>query len=1238
MKKSLFTLVAIFIAFISRSQGLENDITYSIGTGFNDYVKASALQSDGKLIVAGNFTSFNGVTRNRIARLNTDGTLDLTFDPLAGFTNVVNSIAIQSDGKIIAVGGFSSYNGTIRYSVARINTDGTLDPTFNSTGTGLNSYVNTVVIQPSDGKIIVGGPFTSYNGTSRNRIARLNTDGTLDLSFNIGGGYDNEVMTIKLNATEKVVVVGRYSAYNGVTRYGVSILNSDGTLDVSFNPNAAMGGSTPCYALAVQTDGKILISTINFGSNVYRFNTSGTYDGAFSTGGAFGGVITTLNIQSDGKILAGGEFNKGLRRLNINGSNDFTVLGNGFGNYPNSVYTTSIQADGKIIVGGIFTNYDNTINRNNIARLGTCSSVVINNNPLNTTKCETENTSFNVAASGTGLNYRWQVDANTGTFSDLLNGGIYSGVTTPTLSLTGVLLSMNNYKYRCIINDGTCQTTSNSAILTVNTTQIISADPVDKIVCQNENTTFTTGISGTLSGLQWQEDQGSGFVDLTNGGVYSGVTTTTLSLSSIPLSMSGYKYRLVAAACSPVTSNFATLTVNAPPVIVSQPVSNIGYCMPGSNPINASLVATGSALTYQWQGYIGGSAYTNISDGAVAASSFIAGGTYSGTLTDDLTITAPIPNTASATDPSIYRCVVSSGACAVYSSLVFVRFYNTPSISSQPADVTKCSGSSGNVTFGISLSSAASGVTYQWQEDAGSGFADVTNGGMYSGATSQNLTLAGASITPSMNGYKYRCVVGTCSPAVISDEATLNVDAMPVIVTQPQALTVCDGMDATFVVDATGSNLTYQWQEQVTCCTYNNLSNSGVYSGVNSDELLISPTSTGMNNYRYRCVVSSGSCSINTSQPMLTVRQLPTFNTHPLNKVICEGGNTTFTVSATNAFGAYQWQVDQFGLGIFTNLADNATYSGSNLNTLFITGATPLMNGYVYRCVAGSCLPEVFSNTATLTVNTIPVISSNPVNQALCFGNNATFSVSSIGGTHTYQWQCDFGSAGSSWGNIADNAIYSGTLTTTLLLTSPPVSYNDYRYRCVVSSGVGCSVNSNDALLNVTGMLISINQNFPAITDPSVGFYAAYVPPAATTWYWNFGDGSTLNSVTNPTHVYTTNGTYTACLIAVNSCDSVAHCYTFNITNAVGVEELALLNLIAIQPNPATDNVYITNIKNEIELKIYTTVGQLIYSALITTDSYSLNISELETGMYYFELKDKKAEKAVRRVRIIKAK
>src|SRR5690606_32753107 len=145
-----------------------------VGNGFNNVINSMSIQDDGKIIVGGNFTSYDGTARNRIARLNTDGALDTAVEVGNGFNNVINSMSIQDDGKIIVGGNFTSYDGTARNRIARLNTDGSLDTSF-VVGNGFNNVINSMSIQ-DDGKIIVGGNFTSYDGTARNRIARLNTD------------------------------------------------------------------------------------------------------------------------------------------------------------------------------------------------------------------------------------------------------------------------------------------------------------------------------------------------------------------------------------------------------------------------------------------------------------------------------------------------------------------------------------------------------------------------------------------------------------------------------------------------------------------------------------------------------------------------------------------------------------------------------------------------------------------------------------------------------------------------------------------------------------------------------------------------------------------------------------------------------------------------------------------------------------------------------------------------------
>jgi uncharacterized delta-60 repeat protein len=168
------------------------------------------------------FTTYNGTAVNRIARLNADGTLDTGFAVGTGAANTVLAIKIQADGKIVIGGQFSTYNGAPVNRFARLNTDGTLDTSFN-TGTASNGEVRSIVFQP-DGKILLGGTFTTYNNTTRNRVARINADGTLDTTF-APAGTNGPVSSVGLQADGRVVVGGNFTQANSLPRNRIARFN-----------------------------------------------------------------------------------------------------------------------------------------------------------------------------------------------------------------------------------------------------------------------------------------------------------------------------------------------------------------------------------------------------------------------------------------------------------------------------------------------------------------------------------------------------------------------------------------------------------------------------------------------------------------------------------------------------------------------------------------------------------------------------------------------------------------------------------------------------------------------------------------------------------------------------------------------------------------------------------------------------------------------------------------------------
>jgi uncharacterized delta-60 repeat protein len=268
----------------------------------NGLVNALAVQSDGKILVGGSFTQIGGQTRNRIARLNPDGTVDTTFNPNAD--NTVSTIAIQPDGKILVGGAFNQIGGQTRRRIARLNSDGSLDTTFPDLGAGsvLVSSVSAFVIAlQSDGKILIGGNFTFVymNAPSFQTLARLNSDGRVDTSFSPDSSIS--FVTAVVIQPDGKILVG--------TSSGIARLNSNGTLDTTFTNFSA---NNDVNTIALQSNGKILIGGIfNQVSNqsrlcTARLNTNGSLDTTFNASVGACTEVSAIALQPDGKILVGG--------------------------------------------------------------------------------------------------------------------------------------------------------------------------------------------------------------------------------------------------------------------------------------------------------------------------------------------------------------------------------------------------------------------------------------------------------------------------------------------------------------------------------------------------------------------------------------------------------------------------------------------------------------------------------------------------------------------------------------------------------------------------------------------------------------------------------------------------------------------------------------------------------------------------------------------------------------------
>jgi uncharacterized delta-60 repeat protein len=288
------------------------DNSYNIGSGFNSGVTSLAVQQDGKLLVGGGFTTYSGSTQNNLVRLNTDGTTDTSFNVGTGTGGSgALSIVVQPDQKILLGGGFSSYSGSTVSGMVRLNTNGTRDLSFNPSS-DFSSAVQAMALQ-SDQKIVAVGSFSAYSGSAANGIIRLNSDGTRDLSFNTGTGFaGGAVRAVGIQSDGKILAGGLFTSYSGSSINRIIRLNTNGTIDSSFN--VGVGFDAAVRSLVVQSDDKTVVVgnyTTYSGSaqvRMVRLNTDGTKDSSLNVGSGFGGTVRSVALQSDGKILAGGEF------------------------------------------------------------------------------------------------------------------------------------------------------------------------------------------------------------------------------------------------------------------------------------------------------------------------------------------------------------------------------------------------------------------------------------------------------------------------------------------------------------------------------------------------------------------------------------------------------------------------------------------------------------------------------------------------------------------------------------------------------------------------------------------------------------------------------------------------------------------------------------------------------------------------------------------------------------------
>ncbi|MBL9118181.1 MAG: immunoglobulin domain-containing protein [Verrucomicrobiaceae bacterium] len=759
------------------------------------------VQPDGKAVVVGQFSAYGPVFSSGIVRLLEDGTVDPSFEQGEGANALpVACVTRQPDGKLLIGGKFTRIRGATRNYIARLNADGSLDTSFDA-GTGPNvpgaaySGINCITLQP-DGKILVGGEFTTWSGSTRKCLVRLNSNGTLDSSFpNLSSLVEvfssaNGVRSIAIcpsaTAPHFSILVGgalRVTPANPGTKSGVIRLNPDGSKDASFDVvyGAHQSGSPntayPVTSLSVQPDGKILVGGQFTGFNnvtakgLVRLNSNGTNDASFVTAtgagltGTVAGVteVTRIVVQPDGGIAVAGYFTaasgatglKGLTRYLSTGARD-TAFNATFSD-AEGVNAAFLRPDNRLLIG-LWDSVDGTKFVRSIATgIGTGKAGEIR---------------FAAASSSTS-------EGSSASVVVERVGGSKGPISVNWHSLSGTALEGSDFPLQSGIltwADGD----SASKTLQISTTADAGVESAE---------TFRVALSNALGGA------------LTG---VNGVHTITLSDAPANQPLIGF------------TSSSSNAVEGAG--VIQTTVALSGPA--ASGPVSANLAVSGSATL--GADYSLGSSTVTITPPATTA-------TVSITVADDMGVEGSEDLVLTLT--SVTGGLVNSPQAT---HTVSIADNEIAASITDPLSAIKRVGES--VSFSVTATGSPA-PTMQWYKD----------GVPISGETSTALSIAAVSLN---DAGEFQCVASVGSetyPSGIARLAVVDVSAAS------RALNI--GGSTTFTVNATGTGVSYQWKKGTTTLT-----NGSKFTGVSTKTLSLKSLASG-DAGTYTCTVSTAAGS-----------------------------------------------------------------------------------------------------------------------------------------------------------------------------------------------------------------------------------------------------------------------------------------------------------------------------------------------------------------------------------------
>jgi VCBS repeat-containing protein len=671
------------------------------------------------------------------------------------------------------------------------------------------------------------------------------------------------------------------------------------------------------------------------------------------------------------------------------------------------------------------------------ATLTVSTPVTITSQPGSLTVVAGQTATFAVTATGSfSIGYQWRK-----------NGVNIAGATAASYTTPTTVTADNGAQFTVVVTSSAGSVVSNAATLTVTSAPVapsITTQPASRTVAAGQTASFTVAATGTSPiSYQWRK----------NGVNIPGATAASYTAPATTSADNGAQFTVVVTnSVNTVTSNAATLTVNTPVTITSQPADQ---SVTAGQTASFSVTATGTApLSYQWR-----------KNGAAI------GGATAATYT--------MPAAVTADNGALFSVVVSNTASSATSNsatLDVTAAPVAPSITSQPANRSVATGQP--ATFSVTATGTAP-MSYQWRK----------NGAAISGATAASYTTPAT--TSGDDGSQFSVVVSNALGNLASNAATLTVIDPPAITGQPVSTSVLAGQTGSFSVTATGDGtLSYQWKK-----------NGANISGATAAGYTTPATVAGDDGAQFTVVVSNSVGTVTSGAATLTVSSAPSITSQPGNRTVVAGQTASFSVTATGTAPlSYQWRKNGAAIGgataasyttpatttadngaLFSVLVSNSVGSAtSNAGTLTVNAATQLLTA------SPSTLN--FGSVAVGSTKTIPVTISNSGNSNISINNIALsgpgFSPSGVGSgltltpgqTATLNVTFDPAGAGAATGSVsvssnATNSPASITLSgtgvqpvqhsvTVSWIASPSAGAKYFTYRGAASGGPYTKLNS----------------------------------------------------------------------------------------------------------------------------------------------------------------------------------